>query len=108
LSTIQKYGILGLTLILLLPSFLNFNHVFAHDPNFACDDHSTTHLHQTTLDCELCDFHPSPIIAFHFFSYELDEVLPPNKIFFNYYEFLSDFQKLSFSLRGPPSSFQIA
>ncbi len=104
MSAIQKYGLLGLTLILLLPSFLSFNHVFAHDFNFACNDHSNTHLHQSSLDCELCDFHPSPLIAYHFFNYELVEVLPVNKKFFNSYEFLSDFQKLSFALRGPPAS----
>lgn len=104
MSIIQKYGLLGLAHILLLPSFLSFNHVFVHDFNIACDDHSTTHLHQSSLDCELCDFHPSPIITFNFSNYELNEVIPINKKFFNSYEFLSDFQKLSFALRGPPAS----
>jgi len=104
LSTIQKYGLLGLTVLLLLPSFLNFSHVFAHDFNFACSDHSTTHLHQSTIDCELCDFHPNPIISLHFFNFDLNEISSINKKFFNYYEFLSDYQKLSFELRGPPTS----
>jgi len=108
LKSIQKYGLLGLAFIMLAPYILNFNHVFAHNPNFACDDHSTTHLHQTTLDCELCDFHPSPVIAFHFFNYEFHEVFLPNVKNLNYYEFLSDYQKLSFSLRGPPSSSHIS
>ncbi|WP_232224050.1 hypothetical protein [Gillisia sp. CAL575] len=108
LNLFQKYGILGLTFMMLLPSILSFNHVFAHDFNFACDDHSTTHLHQSSLDCELCDFHPRPIIVYQFLNFNLDEVLLPNKKFFNSYEFLSDFQKLSFSLRGPPALYQNA
>jgi len=107
LNLFQKYGVLVLTIVLLLPSILNYTHVFAHDFNFACDEHSTTHLHESTLDCDLCDFHPTPVIVYQFLNFNLDEVLPPNKKFFNSYEFLSDFQKLSFSLRGPPSSIPI-
>ena len=91
--------------MMLFPSILNFNHVFAHDFSFACDDHSTTHLHQSTLDCKLCDFHPTPVIEFQLCNFDLTEVLLLNKKFFNSYEFLSDFQKLSFTLRGPPVSF---
>ncbi|WP_010232140.1 hypothetical protein [Gillisia marina] len=100
----QKYGVLGLTFIMLLPSILSYNHVFAHEFNFACDEHSTTHLHQSILDCELCDFHPSPVLEFQLYNFDLTEISSPNKKFFNSYEFLSDFQKLSFSLRGPPAS----
>lgn len=104
MEKLQKYGVLGLTFLLLFPSILSYNHVFAHDFNFACEEHSTTHLHQVSVDCELCDFHPSPVVAFQFLNFEFNEILITNKKFFNSYEFLKDFQKLSFSLRGPPTS----
>ncbi|TVZ28528.1 hypothetical protein JM83_3660 [Gillisia sp. Hel_I_86] len=106
MNVFQKYGVLGLTFMMLVPSILSFNHVFAHDFNFACNDHSTTHLHQSTLDCEFCNFHPTPVIKFQLFNFDLAEVLLPNKKFFDSYEFLSDFQTLSFSLRGPPAFYQ--
>lgn len=102
----QKYWILGLAFILLLPSILNYNHPFAHNFNFACDDHSSVHLHQDSIDCTLCDFHPSPIITFQFSNFELIEYSETNQKNFNPYEFLSDFQKLSFCLRGPPIFYQ--
>ena len=100
----QKYGIIGLAFILLLPSILNSNHVFAHEFNFGCDDTSTTHIHQSNLGCELCKFHPTPIISLQLFNFNPYEPLPSNKEFNNYYEFLSEYQKLSFVLRGPPTS----
>lgn len=102
MERIQKYGILGLAFILLLPAILNYNHVFTHEFSFSCDDASNVHLHEASTHCELCDFHPSPIIAFQFLNFEVVEKLRTNKKFFDSYEFLSDFQKLSFCLRGPP------
>lgn len=89
---------------MLLPILLNYSHVFTHEFKFGCEDHSTTHLHQSTLDCDLCKFHPTPIIEIELSDFDFYKAPLKNKTFTNHYDFLSDFQKLSFQLRGPPLS----
>jgi hypothetical protein len=103
-SKLQKYGIIGLSLALLLPMILNYSHVFTHEFKFGCDNNNITHLHQSTIDCELCKFHPTPLIVLELFNFDLNKPPLKNRNFYNHYEFLSDFQKLSFDLRGPPFS----
>ena len=100
----QKYGLIGLTIALLFPTIFINSHVFSHEFKFGCNEHSTTHLHKSTVDCNICKFHPTPIVGLFIYNYKLALRLPIQNSFTDSYLFLSDFQKLSFQLRGPPSS----
>lgn len=44
-----------LSILLLLPSFVEFAHTLEGHEHIACDDVST-HIHEKDLDCSLCDF----------------------------------------------------
>ncbi len=106
MSLLQKYGIIGLSLLLIFPAILSFNHVFAHDFEISCNDYNTTHFHENRFDCELCNIHPTPIIGAQLISFDQIETPLLNKSFVDTYKFLSNYQKLSFALRGPPASNQ--
>ncbi len=104
MNLIQKYGLIGLTIALLFPAFFVNSHVFAHEFKFGCDNNSTTHLHQSALDCKICKFHPAPIVGLDFARFVLFQNNIIHQAFPDSYFYLNDFQKLSFQLRGPPTS----
>ena len=93
---------------LLFPSAVSFSHIYAHEKHETCHNYFDTHLHKKNIDCELCKFHPTPVIALDLFHFNLNQAVPAYKKFFDLYQFLSDFQKLSFELRGPPASTPIS
>lgn len=93
-----------MSVALLLPSVLNISHIYAHDEIVVCDNFSDTHLHKKNIDCELCKLQSTPFLSFEIQNFNLFQPLEINKKFFNSYLFLSDYQKLSFELRGPPVS----
>ena len=102
MNSFQKYGLIGLTIALLFPALYVNSHVFAHEFKFGCNDHSTTHIHQSVLDCKICKFHPAPIVSLDFTNFELIQNQYIQAGIPAFYLFLSDYQKLSFQLRGPP------
>lgn len=87
---------------MLLPSAIKVGHVFENHKHEVCIDNSTTHLHTLDLDCEFYKFkignQTYPILENHEF-YILE---PTQQLTVNSYNFLSQFQRLHFSLRGPP------
>jgi len=89
---------------LLFPSAVSIIHINAHEKQEVCHNYFDTHFHKKNIDCELCKFLPAQIIAFDLFNFNLYQAIPANKKFFNHYQFLSDFQKLAYDLRGPPAS----
>ncbi|MCF4101736.1 hypothetical protein L1I30_08670 [Gillisia sp. M10.2A] len=103
MNIFQKYGLILMAVALLFPAAVSI-HIFAHEKHSVCTDYSSTHLHKSSIDCELCKFHPVPIIAIDLFNYNIVRDIIIKESSSNHYEFLSDFQKLPFSLRGPPSS----
>ena len=97
----------GFTLILvltfLLPSTVKFMHIFENHKHEVCYGESDAHFHTLDIDCE-----------FYNFKLNVPFTLPENpKVLIAYleikgtvttdYSFLSDFQRLHFSLRGPPA-----
>jgi len=104
LTIFQKYILSFMVVALLFPSAVSLSHIYAHEKQELCHNYFDTHLHKKNIDCALCKFHPTPVIAFDLFRFNLQQAIPANKKFFNHYQFLSDFQKLSFELRGPPAS----
>jgi len=101
-SLIQKYSLIFLTLAILFPPVVKLTHVFSHDNHPVCSEYNDFHIHKKQLDCQLCKLHFTPFITFSPFIYQLENHIFIDKKFFNNYLFLSEYQKLSFALRGPP------
>ena len=92
-----------LTVSLLVPTAVKFTHLFAHHKHDICLGESSTHLHEINTDCNFYKFKLSNSYTFTFFNIEL---ISPEEItleIVSQYQFLTEFQRLQTSLRGPPS-----
>jgi hypothetical protein len=67
-----------------------------------CFNYADEHFHQSSLDCDLHSYHQSPALAADFINFEPLLEKQVKKQFFDFYQFLSDYQRLPFELRGPP------
>lgn len=92
-----------LVLAFLLPSAVKFLHIFEQHQHEICLGESDAHFHTQDVDCEFYKFKlNNPFTVPHYnvvvlaFS-EIESTIP------THYAFLSEFQRLHFSLRGPPS-----
>lgn len=96
-----------LTLILvftfLLPSAVKFMHVFEHHKHEVCYGESVAHFHTLDVDCEFYKFKINT-------PFTLPEIITaitgyPEINIYNTkeYSFLSEYQRLHFTRRGPPS-----
>jgi hypothetical protein len=87
----------------MVPSSIKLLHIFEHHEHEVCIGGNTTHIHKIDLDCEFQKFQ----LTTHFSLPEINfEVYQPNKnaeSIVSQYFFLSKYQRLHFSLRGPPS-----
>lgn len=97
-----KVFTLILALALLLPSAIKFLHVFESHQHEICDGEVNAHFHTLDLDCEFYKFKlnipftiPDNIVQQITYA-EIKPVIPSQ------YSFLSDYQRLHFSRRGPP------
>lgn len=92
-----------LALVILLPSALKVSHAFNHYKHEVCFGEKTTHLHKIDLDCKFYDFKITKNCILNEFNFSASEpTTTPLKIV-SQYIFLSSYQNLHFSLRGPPS-----
>lgn len=93
--------VLLLTLIMLLPTIVQFAHVFEKHEQIDCNE-VTTHIHEHELECTTCDFQ---ISSFNF-SIEypnIDLIAINHSVYTDYYKSNKhNSLKQSFSLRGPP------
>jgi len=88
--------------LLLLPVVISFSHIFSGHGHELCINYADEHFHESSLDCELHSFNQSPVLAADFINFEPLLEKQIKKQFFDFYQFLSDYQKLPFELRGPP------
>ncbi len=91
-----------LVLTLLVPTGVKFSHIFTHHHHEICNGEPQTHLHNADLDCSFYKFKLStpftlPTSEFVFIAIENN-----HQNYAEAYSFLSDYQQLHFSLRGPP------
>ncbi|MEM5566227.1 hypothetical protein WNY78_13990 [Psychroserpens sp. AS72] len=98
------YSIATLILIvaLALPTVVKFTHAFSHHNHDVCTDYSQTHLHNLDADCSFYNFKITNHYTFSIENYELYIPIKIKQITASQYQFLSDYQRLQFSLRGPP------
>ena len=91
-----------LVFAVLLPAAVKFNHVFEDHKHDVCNEHTTSHIHAIDLDCEFYKFN---LNTQYFSSSEFNQIsIEENflKIDNVFYNFIKNYQQLSFSLRGPP------
>lgn len=90
--------------MLLFPSAVSFAHIFSGHTHEVCINYADDHFHAKSLDCDLHSFHKNPAVVVNFVKFEPVLSNTPTLKFFDFYQFLSDYQKLPYELRGPPLS----
>jgi len=99
------FKILTLVLIasLFVPSVAKFAHVFSHHEHEVCKNNQTTHIHKIDFDCDFHKFNLNNTFTFTAFNIEFFIAKKESREIISQYNFLSKFQRLQTSLRGPPS-----
>ena len=102
----QKMTFKALTLILaialLVPSVVKFSHIFSHHHHEVCDGEPQTHLHKSDIDCNFYKFKLSSSFTLSNIAFEFVSTDDNHSVNDTSYAFLSEYQRLHFSLRGPP------
>ncbi|WP_341214874.1 hypothetical protein [uncultured Wocania sp.] len=94
---------LFIAVVFLVPSVIKFAHVFSHHTHKVCKGYDTTHIHKVDIECDFYKFKLNNNFTYSFFNIDLFlEKNEPQQIASQYY-FLSKYQRLQTSLRGPPS-----
>ncbi|MFL1013202.1 hypothetical protein [Flavisericum labens] len=89
--------------ILMLPASVKVIHIFEHHEHKVCNGDSSTHFHQVDLDCEFQKFqlnHNFNLPDQHIEIFSCQEISLKSV---SQYFFISEYQRLPFSLRGPPA-----
>ena len=101
-----SFKIIALTLVIAIvtPALVKFSHGFQNHEHEVCYGESTSHLHELDIDCDFYKFKLNTQYV-HFLKpinvLEIEHVTPEIK---SQYSFISDYQRLQTSLRGPPVS----
>ncbi|MDT0685606.1 hypothetical protein [Autumnicola psychrophila] len=102
MKSFQNIFLVLSAVLILLPSAISFAHIFSSHGHQLCDNYSESHYHAKPVDCDLYKFHKTPGLQLEFLTLEPVEIKVQQNVIFNYYQFLSDYQKLPFEQRGPP------
>ena len=99
------FKILSFTLAwaILIPTAVKFTHAFNHYKHEVCLGEKTAHIHKLDLDCKFYEFKLTKNYLLGHFSFNVFETKKLLLKRESPYIFLSSYQKLHFSLRGPPS-----
>jgi len=99
---IYKSIVILLITSFLLPSIVKFAHVFENHKHEVCETPQKSHYHEFELDCEFYKFNLNPQISLAVSSFDLIDLIVKSNVIESQYQSISKFQRLSFSLRGPP------
>lgn len=100
----SKVLVVVLTIVLVTPLFVKLNHVFEDHKHEVCKTPNKTHFHELEIDCEFYDFKLNTEFNYSFTSINILDFKDVTQSIVSQYFFLSDYQQLQFSLRGPPLS----
>jgi len=92
-----------LVVTLFVPSAVKLAHVFEHHKHEICQGGDSTHIHKVDLDCEFQKFQINNNFALSQITFEVFKLNENSKTIESKYYFLSKYQRLHFSLRGPPA-----
>ncbi|MBC8768911.1 hypothetical protein H4O18_12990 [Arenibacter sp. BSSL-BM3] len=90
--------------LILLPSVIKLNHAIFEHHTFICKEKGKLHIHEVELDCDYHKFNITPYYTYLQQEFRTFSEIPKSKKIVNFYNFLSKYQKLHFSRRGPPSA----
>lgn len=93
---------LVLVLFLFAPSIVKLKHAISEHEHFECTSIGKLHIHKVELDCDFEKFNLSPQLYSELIEIPQPISLAQFKVYEECYTFLSKYQKLHFSLRGPP------
>ena len=91
-----------LVFTLLMPTAIKFSHIFSHHHHEICNGEPQTHLHKADFDCSFYQFKLSTPFTIPTTEYVFIYFEDNHQNYAEAYSFLSDYQRLHFSLRGPP------
>ena len=95
---------LVLVLAILSPALVMLSHALYEHEEQACKEIGSVHVHEIEVDCDFHKFQLSPQLYPVFANAVKTHPTLIREKDFNYYSFLSKYQKLHFTLRGPPVS----
>lgn len=90
-------------MILLAPVFVKLNYLLEDHKHEICLTPNKLHFHSLQLDCKFYDFR---INTYYYITPELFDIPDLEDIhetIVSQYQFINNYQRLQFSLRGPPS-----
>lgn len=91
----------ALCLTLLLPSAIQFTHLFENHKHISCGD-TTTHFHEKELDCSIQNFHLNTF-SFQLFEYpDFSKKITFTERINHYVSLYLNQYSSHFYLRGPP------
>ena len=91
-----------LVISLITPTLVKITHVFEDHKHEVCLGEQLAHLHTLDLECEFYKFKINNTFTFKVLHYNLLSIINNHKTFNSQYQFISEYQRLSFALRGPP------
>lgn len=100
----SKVLVVLLTVVLVTPLFVKLNHLFEDHKHEVCKTPNKTHFHELEIECEFYNFKLNTEFNYSFASIIIPEFKDVTQSIVSQYFFLSDYQLLQFSLRGPPLS----
>ena len=100
----SKILVVVLTIVLVTPIFVKLNHIFEDHKHEVCKTPYTKHFHELEIDCEFYDFRLNTEFSYSYGSLEIPFLKEISDSIISQYSFVSHYQQLQFSLRGPPLS----
>lgn len=100
----SKVLVVLLSFVLVTPLFVKLNHLFEDHEHEICKSPFSNHFHEIEIDCEFYDFKLITEFNFSFSKPEIPVLKEITESIRSQYFFISDYQQLQFSLRGPPLS----
>lgn len=87
-----------------VPNLVKTVHALYEHQELVCVDQSPVHVHEVEFDCDFQKYQLSPQLYPNFLNLEEIPSFFSKEKNENQYTFLSQYQKLHFTLRGPPSA----
>ncbi|MDX1270925.1 hypothetical protein [Bizionia paragorgiae] len=93
---------LALVFAVAIPTVVKFVHIFEDHKHEVCTGEKETHIHEIDIDCEFYKFKLNQVFSVEFENLVYLPKVENFKVSSIQYFFISDYQRLPFSLRGPP------
>jgi hypothetical protein len=97
-----RISIVLLVTVLITPSFVKFSQFFDTHIHLECKNSQQIHFHEFDINCDFYKFKLNTQFSFFSEDFQYLNKHEDYKIVALNYSFLSNYQPLSFLLRGPP------